>query len=857
MASLSEAVEVVGTDELVEQELLLANAHNGIEEDPAAEADRKLFEASIAGHISYAYQQNKDARRDSGIEQEMLESMDAFNGEYSHKERSAIEQHGGSRIFMNLTATKCRACASWIKDIMLPASDKAWSLRPSKDPEIEAGTMQEIEEILDREYNAYMENMEKEEEEDAKAEAEANAPQKPPSSQGGQPGPQGSPPPGPAQPAQGSQAGPPAPPGAPPQEQQQEKPPAPTVGNLAIRLREMNKAKRDIQNTFKTEVELVARDEMKKLERLIEDQLDEGKWNVALGEFIEDFTIYPAAFIKGPIINIKPALTYEGGKPVTTDSIVYVNKRVSPLDMYPSANATGINDGDLIEHIRFQRSEIASLKGLEGYDDARITEVLENYQGADFTSWLWTDIESDKAYAEKRGNEFQANRNIIHGLHYFGKCSVQMLKEWGLPDSELVFTTPEGEELPYEDTDELEIEALMVDSTVIKVQVNTDPLVRRPYYKASFQNRPGSYWGRSLPHLMRDIQRMCNATARALANNMGLASGPQVEVYIDRLADKGDIEDITPMKIWQLTSDPTGAGGRAIQFTQPSSNAGELLAVYKEFELRADDATGIPRYAYGNERTGGAAQTASGLSMLLESASKGIKDAIRHIDEGVLVPRLEYQFYWLMSTDENLMYSGDVAVVPKGSSALTMKAAEQAKRLELMQALSGNPAILEVVGPEAMAEVFRVLFEDANMPEMIIPSGIEIRQMQQEKEAAAAESAKMQQQSMDKKTEAGLKATELQIEGQKAMHQGSMELKNKELDLKREDSMAKSRAKSQELDSRERQTAQRALADADQAKADRDFNDLRDRREMAFDLTDTVDQGNESPSDVAANRMGL
>ena len=89
------------------------------------------------------------------------------------------------------------------------------------------------------------------------------------------------------------------------------------------------------------------------------------------------------------------------------------------------------------------------------------------------------------------------------------------------------------------------------------------------------------------------------------------------------------------------------------------------------------------------------------------------------------------------------------------------------------------------------------------------------------------------------------------------MHAGSMELKNKELDLKREDSMAKSRGKSQELDSRERQTAQRALADADASKADRDFNDMRDRRSMAFDLTDTVDQGDESPSDVAANRMGL
>jgi len=88
------------------------------------------------------------------------------------------------------------------------------------------------------------------------------------------------------------------------------------------------------------------------------------------------------------------------------------------------------------------------------------------------------------------------------------------------------------------------------------------------------------------------------------------------------------------------------------------------------------------------------------------------------------------------------------------------------------------------------------------------------------------------------------------------MHAGSLKLKEQEIALKREDSMAKSRGKAQELDSRERQTAQRALADAERAKADRDFNDLQDRRDKAFQLTDTVDQGNEAPSDVARDRMG-
>ena len=847
----SDGIEIRGTAEIIELEA--ASATPGEDE---SDTDKELFESSIAGHIAYEYQQAKDARRDSGIEQEMLDAMDAFNGEYSKNELSAIEEYGGSRIFMNLTATKCRACASWIKDILMPAKDKPWRLSPTKDPEINPAIMDEIQTILDREATAYKTMLAQQEEQDAAAQGQSpqgpQGPSGPPGSVPGGPETTGSPPPGPqgAQPTQEPQ-GPQGQPQGP--QPQPPKPEGPKVGELATRLRESNRAKRDLVETFKNEVSMVARAEMKKMEAIIEDQLDEGRWGVALDEFIEDFTIYPTAFLKGPIMNLRPALTYENGQPVTSFKFVYMNKRVSPLDIYPSANATSINDGTLIEHIRFERHEISELRGLEGYDTARIDEVLENYKGPEFIHWLWTDIESDKAYAEKRGNEFQANRNIIHGLHFFGKAPAHMLREWGLSDAEL----QDDEGLPFDDYHELEIEALMVDSTVIKVVINTDPLNRRPYYKASFQNRPGSFWGRSLPNLMRDIQRMCNASARALSNNMGLASGPQVEVYVDRLADDADLEDIVPMKIWQLTSDPTGGGGRAIQFTQPSSNAAELLAVYKEFELRADDATGIPRYAYGNERTGGAAQTASGLSMLLESASKGIKDAIRHIDEGVIKPRVAYQFYWMLKTDQSIKYSGDIAVVPMGSAALTMKAAEEAKRLELMQALSGNPAVLEVVGPEAMAEIFRVLFTDANMPEIIIPSGLEIRQKMEEKQKQASEAAKMQAEAQNRKTEAGLKATELQINGQIQMHEKGLQLKARELDLKEKDSMAKSRAKAQELDSRERQTAQRALADAERSKADRDFADLRDRRQMAFELTDTVDQGATPPTERAAGRTGL
>ena len=82
---------------------------------------------------------------------------------------------------------------------------------------------------------------------------------------------------------------------------------------------------------------------------------------------------------------------------------------------------------------------------------------------------------------------------------------------------------------------EYEVEATLIGQHVIRVKINRDPLERRPYHTASFQPVPGSFWGQGIPELMADIQDVCNATARSLVNNLAISSGPQVEVYQERL----------------------------------------------------------------------------------------------------------------------------------------------------------------------------------------------------------------------------------------------------------------------------------------------------------------------------------
>ena len=665
--------------------------------------------SSLTSSILKAFEKNRNAKRSSGIEDEIFTCLRDFNGEYSASDLRRIQEEGGSNIFMNLTATKVRAAQSWIRDILLSPNEDPFTIKPTPIPS------------LPEDLEAKLEKAFKEEFLQKKSEVTQD---------GQQP---------------------------------------PTPKQVQDTISTLNRDKRDVKDAVLEEINLEALEQMKVMERKIKDDLKEGKWEDALSEFIEDFCIFPAAIMKGPVITKKDKLVWEGGVPIVREDFLFLNKRVNPIDVYPDPSGSSPQDGDFIEHMRLSKTEVYSLKGITGYNSEAIDKVLEN--NIDGSCWFDTGIESEKAEEEKRGDMIDANDGIYHALHFWGIAKTEDIEDWGLvvPDTE--------DENKY-----WEIEAILVGTEVIKCKLNDDPLKRRPYYKASYQNIPGAFWGRSLPNLMRDIQRMCNACARALAANMGLAAGPQIELYIDRLADAGDIEEIKPLKIWQVTNDPTGAQGRAINFFQVPSIANELLGVYEKFEQKADDATGIPRYSYGNERVGGAAQTASGLSMLLESATKSIKDAIRHIDVGLIVPRVEYQFFWNIIKNK-VPYSGDIDVIALGSSTLTMKGAQTAKRQEFLQ-ITANENDQRLMGPEGRAELLRQLGKDLGLTAKIVPSRLELRKKIEEEKAQQQQMMEAQAQQQQGQTSASIEATRLQIEGQERMHQQTQQLRAKELQLK-------------------------------------------------------------------------
>lgn len=598
------------------------------------------------------------------IQQELLDDLRRKKGEYSPAKLAAIRKQGGSEIYMRLTPLKCKTAKAWIKDVLQPAGDKPWGLEPTPLPDIPP----EVQDGIMQQAIAQVQD---------EAIAMGFAP-------------------------------------ADPQ----------LVDVIKGRMQEM-------QVWIEQRAKDIVDERAAKMETKIEDQLHEGGFRKAFDEFIDHLTTFKSAFMKGPVMRKARSMKWEQGpegwKPAVIETIRPECYAPSPFDIYPSPDATSVQDGYLIERHRLSRTELVNMKGIEGYNEEAINAVLDEYGRGGLKDWIIGDQE--RARLEGRPNREMEPGETIDALQFWGNVQGKMLAEWGMPEEQVA-----------DPLAEYNIEAWLVGRWVIRAYINEDKLGRRPYYSTSFETVPGAIWGNSLPHSIADAQDVCNGVARALSNNVGLSSGPQVGINVQRFAAGEKVEEMYPWRQWQFTNHSTGVSEPPIWFFQPESNADELLRVFEYFSKFADVASGIPAYSHGDAQVGGAGNTASGLSMLMSSAAKGIKSVISNTDIDVLSPMVTQYYDYNMEFDPDQNIKGDLKVVARGASALFIKEQQQVRRGEFIQN-TNNPTDMQIIGLKGRAELLRGAAKALDLPvEKIVPKDEELQNIMQ------AEQAAMQQQ---------------------------------------------------------------------------------------------------------------
>jgi len=504
------------------------------------------------------------------------------------------------------------------------------------------------------------------------------------------------------------------------------------MGPTPMSIDDIRQLLRDARDRLEDQVMQTARHEAAKLSTDLEDTLVEGNYLEALNDFLDDLTTFKTAFIKGPVISNKPKLRWVKGPDGKSTAQVQTVKsldweRVDPFMIYPAPWSKSVEDAFLIERHRLSRGSLSAMIGVEGYSEDAIRAVLNEHGTGGLHEWLSVDVAKESA--EGRTPVVSGSSSeLIDALQYWGNVSGKMLREWGMKD-----ITDDAKEYP--------VECWLIGEYVIKAVINPDPLARRPYYADGYHRIPGAFWHSCLYDLIEDCQSMCNAAARALANNLGISSGPQVGVNIDRVAAGEDVSEMFPWKIWQFNSDPMGSSAAPISFFQPNSNAAELMGVYDKFSVMADEYSGIPRYMTGTEGTPGAGRTASGLSMMVGNASKVVRSLVSSLDIHVTSPVLNRLFDFKMQYDPEFKFRGDLQIVARGALSLQVKEAANQARANFLQS-TGNPLDMQIMGIEGRAAVLREVARGLNMNvDDVVPSisGMRLKQIQ-------AAQAAMQQQ---------------------------------------------------------------------------------------------------------------
>ncbi len=513
------------------------------------------------------------------------------------------------------------------------------------------------------------------------------------------------------------------------------------------------KLRAQAEETYKKAAKLRA----KRMERQIADRQEQGGWAKAMDAFVEDFVTYPAAILKGPTYQRHKRLEWgDGWKPKVGNMPAQTWEQVSPFDCYPALGAASPQQGDFIERIRFWRKELFDLKGLPGYRDDQIDGALMDYSNGHLEGWLWTEAERQRLTQESM-YMWLSPPGLIDALNYYGSVPGWKLIAWGVPGAD-----------DLEPTRDYEVNVLLVGRYIVYAALNPHPLGERPFRRACYDEIPGAFWGRAIPELCETSQKFCNVAGCSMADNISMASGPMVWVHTDRLAEGEQTLDIIPWKVWQLKDAGMGSGTNpGIGFFQADDRTASLMKVLEFWELKADDASGIPRYTYGNEQVQGAAGTATGLSMLLNNAAKGLRRAIGNIDLNVIAPTIGDAFVneMLYNPDESI--KGDCIVVPRGAAAILIKDMAQQRRMQAL-GMTANPIDMAIIGNRGRAALLRETFESMELGEGIVPDDEALEQREQEQAQAQQQMAEqqMQQQQQQQAMQLQAKAQEMDMQAQ-------------------------------------------------------------------------------------------
>ncbi|WP_147453431.1 hypothetical protein [Eilatimonas milleporae] len=271
---------------------------------------------------------------------------------------------------------------------------------------------------------------------------------------------------------------------------------------------------------------------------------------------------------------------------------------------------------------------------------------------------------------------------------------------------------------------------------------------RRSLYDACpFFEDEASLWGYGVPRLMRDAQKAINASWRMMMDNGDLSTGPQIVVKKSKIMPADGSMAIKGRKIWY--ADETTAVGDAFATFPIDSRQGELMNIFELARRLVDDEVSLPLIAQG-EQGAQTTRTASGLSLLMNSANVIFRWVVTNWDDHITVPAIRKQYHYNMQFSPRDEIKGDMSVEARGSSVLLVRELQAQNIMTVLANFIGHPVLGRYVREyNSLKAVYQTLMLDAKE---LLYSKEEVEQRLAE--AAEAEAQAQAEQAQEQQAQA-------------------------------------------------------------------------------------------------------
>jgi hypothetical protein len=407
----------------------------------------------------------------------------------------------------------------------------------------------------------------------------------------------------------------------------------------------------------------------KKMQKKIMDQLEESNANKQLRSASFEMALFGTGIMKGPFAVDKEYSRWdEEGVYSPIVKTMPQTSHVSVWNFYPDPDAANMDDAAYcIERHKMTRSQLRALKHRPMFRRNVIDQVVN--EGENYVKKYWEDDLNDYT--------------SVSDVERF-----EVFEYWGVVDTEMLELNDIDIPKELQNSSELQANIWICGSKIIRLVLNPFKPVRIPYYAVPYELNPYSFFGVGIAENMDDTQTLMNGFMRLSVDNAVLSGNLVFEVDETNLVPGQDLT-IYPGKVFRRQG---GAPGQAIFGTKFPNVSQENLQMFDKARQLADESTGLPSFSHGQTGIAGVGRTASGISMLMNAASGGIKTVIKNVDDYLLRPMGEAFFAFNMQFDYDPDAAGDLEVKARGTESLMQNEVRSQRLLQFLQVVQ-NPML--------------------------------------------------------------------------------------------------------------------------------------------------------------------